>query len=186
MADPHDFRNFFVIISFKQVIDHLDEVYGAHDHRTPISVPMLKLKATLEKIRFEMSVRFQRFRPGFLFFQWIKMMLGYFYFRTRKGKAYLHELVDMSDTLVIDGKINTVISGTAAQRQRLQHSLDELESTGLIRYGIYVSKESVMSCYVRSLNRDHIHFIDGAEGGYTRAAGMLKQKLNPSSQAAGS
>jgi hypothetical protein len=163
--------------AFKAVIDQLDLIYGVPGHRTPISIPKLKLKATLEKIRFEMSVRFQRSKPGFLFFQWIKMLLGYFYFRTRKGQAYLHELVEMSDTLVIDGKINTVISGTAPQRQQLEQALDELESAGLLYYGLYVSKESIMSCYVRSLKRDHIHFIDGAEGGYTRAAGMLKQKL---------
>jgi hypothetical protein len=33
-----------------------------------------------------------------------------------------------------------------------------------------------MSCYVRNLNDRHIHFIDGAEGGYTKAAGVIKQK----------
>ena len=82
----------------------------------------------------------------------------------------------LSDTLVIDGKINTVISGTAAQRQQLEESLSRLEAGGKLWYGIHVSGESVMSCYVRSLNEDHIHFVDGAGGGYTKAAGMLKQK----------
>ena len=82
----------------------------------------------------------------------------------------------MSDTLVIDGKINTVISGTSRQREELKAELDKLEKAGDINYGLYVSKESVMSCYVRNLNEDHIHFVDGAEGGYTKAAGMLKRK----------
>jgi hypothetical protein len=27
------------------------------------------------------------------------------------------------------------------------------------------------------MNEDHIHFVDGAEGGYTKAAGMLKRKI---------
>jgi hypothetical protein len=162
--------------AFKKVIDKLDEIYGAADSRKPISVPMLKLEATIEKIRFEMRVRFKKFRPLYLLFQWVKMMLGYFYFRTKKGKEYLRQLVDMSDTLVIDGKINTVISGTSLQRNLLEAELDKLEQGGEISYGLYVSKESVMSCYVRSLNEDHIHFVDGAEGGYTKAAGMLKRK----------
>ena len=82
----------------------------------------------------------------------------------------------MSDTLVIDGKINTVISGTSQQRNLLETELNKLEHDGDINYGLFVSKESVMSCYVRSLNEDHIHFVDGAEGGYTKAAGMLKRK----------
>jgi hypothetical protein len=162
--------------AFKKVIDKLDQIYGTPESRKPISIPMLKLKATIEKIRFEMRVRFKEFRPLYLFFQWIKMSLGYFYFRTKKGKRYLHQLVDMSDTLVIDGKINTVISGTSQQRNLLEAELKKLEHDGYISYGLHVSKESVMSCYVRNLNEDHIHFVDGAEGGYTKAAGMLKRK----------
>jgi hypothetical protein len=59
----------------------------------------------------------------------------------------------------------------------LETALDKLERDGDISYGLYVSKESVMSCYVRSMNEDHIHFVDGAEGGYTKAAGMLKRKI---------
>ena len=58
----------------------------------------------------------------------------------------------------------------------LVNELNKLEAEGEIFYGLYVSKESVMSCYVRHLNDRHIHFIDGAEGGYTKAAGMIKQK----------
>jgi hypothetical protein len=83
----------------------------------------------------------------------------------------------MSDTLVIDGRINTVISGTTEQRKQLEKALTDLEQKGLIRFGFFVSKESVMSCYVRSMDENHVHFIDGAEGGYTKAAAMLKTKL---------
>jgi len=163
--------------TFKKVIEKLDEIYGAPDSRKPISIPMLKLKATIEKLGLEMRMRFSGFRPFYLLVNWMKTLLGYFYFQTKKGKQYLHQLVDMSDTLVIDGKINTVISGTSQQRELLKTELNKLEQTGDISYGLYVSKESVMSCYVRNMNEDHIHFVDGAEGGYTKAAGMLKRKV---------
>ena len=83
----------------------------------------------------------------------------------------------MSDTLVLDGRINTVISGTTRQREQLAAALDELEQKGEISYGLHVSKESVMSCYVRNLNDNHVHFVDGSEGGYTRAATVLKKKI---------
>jgi len=59
----------------------------------------------------------------------------------------------------------------------LEKVLDELEKTEKIIYGLYVSNESVMSCYVRDLEDDHIHFVDGSEGGYTKAAGVLKEKI---------
>lgn len=163
---------------FKKVIEHLDEIYGMPQSRRPISVSRLKLKTTLARISLEMRAKLGGFRPYYLFRTWIEDMLGYFYFRTKKGVFYLTRLVDMSDTLIIDGKINTVISGTEAQRKLLEAALDQMEADGEIRYGLHVSNESVMSCYVRNMNDRHIHFVDGAGGGYTRAAGVLKKKIS--------
>jgi hypothetical protein len=162
---------------FKKVIDKLDEIYGEHERRKPISISKLKLKGTLKKIAVEMKARFGSNNPFYLAKTWFTTMLGSLYFKTKRGKIYLNQLVDMSDTLVIDGKINTVISGTVKQRELLEAVLNELEGNGEIRYGLYVSKESVMSCYVRNMNEDHIHFVDGSEGGYTKAAGILKKKI---------
>ena len=164
-------------LAFKKVMDSLDTIYGTIPNRRPISVAKLKVKATLAKIGLEMRVRMGGFRPFYLAANWIKTSIGYFYFKTKKGKVYLHTLVDMSDTLVIDGRINTVISGTAQQRELLETALSKIEHDGEILYGLHVSKESVMSCYVLNLNDRHIHFVDGAEGGYTKAAGVIKQKL---------
>ena len=163
--------------AFRQVIDKLDEIYGSPERRKPISIPMLKLKATIEKLGLEMRARFGGWRVFYFLFNWLKTSLGFFYFKTKKGKKYLQQLVALSDTLIIDGKINTVISGTAGQRLLLIAALDKLEQDGLLYYGLYVSNESVMSCYVRNLQEDHVHFVDGAGGGYTRAAGILKRKF---------
>jgi Protein of unknown function (DUF3095) len=163
--------------AFKKVIDQLDKIYGEHKKRTPISTSKLKLKGTLKKIGTEMRVKLGGYKPFYLIKTWFTTLLGTFYFRTKPGKNYLTQLVDMSDTLVIDGRINTVISGTATQRGQLEAALNELELKGFIKYGLFVSKESVMSCYVRSMDENHIHFIDGSDGGYTKAAGMLKKKI---------
>jgi hypothetical protein len=164
-------------VAFKKVIDKLDEIYGEHERRKPITVPKLKLKVTLKKIGTEMRARLGGYNVFYLIRTWFTTLLGSFYFRTKTGKTYLNQLVELSDTLVIDGKINTVISGTVRQRELLQTALDEMEKNGEISYGLHVSKESVMSCYVRNMNEDHIHFVDGSEGGYTKAASVLKKKI---------
>jgi Protein of unknown function (DUF3095) len=163
-------------LAFKKVMDSVDEIYGSPNIRKPISAAKLKIKATLAKIRLEMRVRMGGFRPGYLMKNWIKTSLGYFYFRTKKGRVYLNNLVDMSDTLIIDGRINTVISGTSKQREQLEEALTKMERDGEILYGLFVSRESVMSCYVRNIKEGHIHFVDGAEGGYTKAASVIKRK----------
>jgi hypothetical protein len=162
---------------FKKVIDKLDEIYGEHERRRPITVPKLKLKVTLKKIGTEMRARLGGYNTFYLLRNWFTTLLGSFYFKTKNGKTYLNQLVDLSDTLVIDGRINTVISGTARQREMLGAALDEMEKNGEINYGLHVSKESIMSCYVRNMNENHIHFVDGAEGGYTKAASVLKKKI---------
>ncbi len=162
---------------FKKVIDKIDDIYGQPETRTPISVTRLKLKATLKKISDEMRVKMGRSRPLLIFKNWITTLLGTLYFKTKSGKDYLIQLVDFSDTLVIDGKINTVISGTTKQRELLEIALNELEQNNEIQYGLFVSKESVMSCYVHSMDKNHVHFVDGSDGGYTKAASVLKSKL---------
>jgi len=165
-------------IVLKKVIDCIDTIYGEPKARIPIRATNLKLKATLKRIGFEMQVRMGGFKLIYLLSNWIKTRLGQVYFKTKKGKVYLNHLIDMLDTLIVDGRISTVISGTQEQRKLLRHALDELEREGEIYYGIHVSKQSVMSCYVRNLNKSHIHFVDGAEGGYTKAARMIKRKMS--------
>lgn len=164
-------------LAFKKVMEEVDRIYGNQEQRKPITIPQLKLKATLQKLGQEMKVKLGRYRPLSIFQHWLTTLIGTLYFRTKPGKSYLSQLVDLSDTLVIDGKINTVISGKQGQREELVQKLNEFENEGLIWFGIFVSKESVMSCYVRSRDANHIHFIDGSDGGYTRAAGMLKKKI---------
>jgi hypothetical protein len=162
---------------FAKVMEHVDGIYGPFPRRQPISVPRLIWKTTFKKMEMEMLVRKGRINVLGLIASWIAWLGGYVYFRTSRGRNYLNSLVEMSDTLVIDGKINTVITGTPQQRGQLQRALDQMEAAQEIFYGLHVSGESVMSCYVHDLKDGHIHFIDGAEGGYTKAAGMLKEKL---------
>ncbi len=163
-------------IIFGDVMKLIDQVYGAPPKRQPISVAKLQLKTTFNRLGKEMRTRIGKIKLIDLIYLWGYSIVGKLYFKTKKGKHYLTRLVEMSDTLVIDGKINTVISGTSAQRNELQNALDKLESEGKIVYGMHVSNSSIMSCYVRDLEDGHIHFVDGAEGGYTLAAGMLKKK----------
>ena len=109
---------------------------------------------------------------------WLGTIVGYGYLRWLKpGLMHWEGVTRLSDTLMIDGRIATVFAGTRSQRERLVAALDALESSGSLRYGMQVCSESVMSCYVRDRRNDHIHFVDGMGGGYTRAATMLKAKL---------
>ncbi|MFA6245767.1 MAG: DUF3095 family protein [Mucilaginibacter sp.] len=142
-----------------------------------MSVAQLKLKTTFSNLGAEMRFRLGQVKWFKLITTWLTTLYGHIYFRTRRGRKYLKSLVEMVDTLVIDGKINTVISGTIKQRKELQQALDELEQDRAILYGLHISSASIMS-YVRDLVDGHIHFVDGSEGGYTQAAKVLKEKIH--------
>ncbi|TKB97371.1 DUF3095 family protein [Pedobacter cryotolerans] len=164
-------------LAFSKVLRAIDEIYGSVRKRQPISVEKLKLNTTYNRIKTEMRNRIGKIKFFELLQTWFVTSFGPIYFLTNHGRRYLKRLVEMSDTLVMDGKINTVISGTELQRSQLFKVLDDLENAKEIIYGFHISNASVMSCYVRDMKDDHIHFVDGAEGGYTKAAGILKGKV---------
>jgi len=163
---------------FKKILDKVKAIYGSHKERNPISLTKLKMNSRLKRVRMELRMR----QPNFSFLEWIKnwlFMIGgkYWYLPSEIGQKYLNELVKLCDIFVLDGRINMVISGKATQRSALVDFLEELEKNGEIIYGIHVSQESIISCYVRNREAHHIHFIDGGDGGYTQAAVLLKEKI---------
>ena len=163
---------------FKKVLDKIDQIYGSLQNRRPISLPKLELDTSFIKIRKELTTKMGRSNPLQIIRNWLFVLIGQYYLRYhKKGQQYLRDLIEFSDTLVIDGRINTVISGTAEQRTALIVALDEMEKAGEIVYGHHLSSDSIMSCYVRDRQDQHIHFVDGSDGGYTRAASQLKKKL---------
>ena len=163
--------------AFSKVMQLIDNVYGDIVTRRSISVPKLKLVTDLGRIRKELRTRIDKTILFSTVANWSKVVIGKLFFKTWKGKTYLKKLVDLTDNIVLDGKINTVISGTVAQRKELQKGLMELEEKGEIIFGFYISDSSIMSCYVQDMNEKHIHFVDGAGGGYTEASKFLKEKI---------
>jgi len=163
---------------FRKVMQKIDEIYGGPMDRQPISVTRLRMNTSYNRLKTEVLAKFGRFRLLRSFRAMIATIMGVIFFRTNRGRQYLQQLVEMSDTLVLDGRINTVISGTVAQRLKLEESLNAMEAENEIFYGLHISKASIMSCYVRNMDNAHIHFVDGSEGGYTEAARVLKKKLS--------
>ena len=58
---------------------------------------------------------------------------------------------------------------------RAKDILVAAKAAGIIRYGIYEQDAAIMTCIVPSIETDdHLHFLDGADGGYALAAKMMK------------
>ena len=113
----------------------------------------------------------------------LRMVFGAFSFRYNwdiggiRANDYLAQLIAHADTLTVDGRITTIICSTPDKHRQFLDYLCQEEQKGLLVYGHHVSKESIMTCYIENRNAKHIHFVDGADGGYTEASKELKGKL---------
>lgn len=160
------------------IMKEIDTVFGNLQKRNPISSFKLKLNTTFGTIRREMYARLGKYERTYLVINWFLTHVGKFYFNNFKsGKLYKHKVALLSDTIMLDGLLNTVISGTDKQVNKLKILLDALEASNKIIYGLHITHASIMSCYVEDRDAKHIHFVDGTEGGYTSAAIMFKEKL---------
>ncbi|WP_299668702.1 DUF3095 domain-containing protein [uncultured Polaribacter sp.] len=160
------------------IMKEIDAIFGTLEIRNPISTLKLKLNSSLAKIRKEMYTKIGKHQLTYLVSNWLVTKIGTYYFKFFKsGKLYMYRVTQLSDTIMLDGYLNTVISGTSEQVKRLKKLLDVLESNNKIIYGIHITHASIMSCYIEDRKEKHIHFVDGTEGGYTSAAIMFKEKI---------
>lgn len=164
---------------YSDIMAKIDSIYGSIRKRKPISVDKLKIKAGLQRINDELRIKEGKWSLLHFIRNWFINNFGEIYLKnTITGKGYLKRLVELSDNLSLDGRINTVMTGKPEQREKLITYLNGLEKEGVIKYGYHISQESIMSCYVKDIrSRQHIHFVDGGSGGYTKAANLLKSKF---------
>jgi hypothetical protein len=93
-------------------------------------------------------------------------------------RKYLSEVVQNSDFRKFDDALRMVIDCSPALAQRIEDVLAAGEKEGIVRYGCHCEAAAMMTCFSPSPSSPtHIHFIDGAQGGYALAAAALKQRL---------
>ena len=72
---------------------------------------------------------------------------------------------------------------SAAQISQIEDLLSATENAGDIWFGIKQQNEALMTCIVPDINKDsHLHFLDGADGGYTAAASICKAKMKQAAE----
>ena len=88
---------------------------------------------------------------------------------------YRHQLVENTDFRKFDDGLRMTLDCTPALADRLDALLSEAHRKGTAHYGLHRQEAALMTCFVPSATRsDHIHFVDGAMGGYAMAAQALK------------
>jgi hypothetical protein len=91
------------------------------------------------------------------------------------GRSYARKVGENADFRKFDDGLKMTLDCDDATAARLTELLETARKAGAIRYGMHSQSEALMTCIVPSIMRDdHVHFIDGAAGGYTQAATQIK------------
>lgn len=93
------------------------------------------------------------------------------------GARYKSELVANSDFRKFDETLRMVVDLNRAEQYRLESRLAAEHRAGRLAYGMHKSPAALITCLVRSYQGDHVHFVDGSDGGYALAAKQLKEQL---------
>jgi hypothetical protein len=90
--------------------------------------------------------------------------------------VYVQQLVDNSDFRKYDDGLRMVLDCSPALADAIEARL--AATSGVARYGTYRQASAMMTCFTPSpTDSNHVHFIDGANGGYALAARALKAAL---------
>ena len=90
-------------------------------------------------------------------------------------RRYLSELVENSDFRKYDDGLRMVVDCAPELADALEQKLATAVAAGVARYGVSRQQSAMVTCFTPSVARsDHVHFIDGAGGGYASAALALK------------
>jgi len=129
----------------------------AHAARAGGSLKMAKRKALFESFIAWLLI-------------WAGLKLGGF-----DARRYARVVAANADYRKLDDGLKMTLDCDPDTHRQLEAVLSRAASDKLIRYGIAAQNEAMMTCIVPSImTDDHLHFVDGAAGGYTKAASVLK------------
>ncbi len=90
--------------------------------------------------------------------------------------TYRADVSSNSDFRKYDDGLKMTVDIDAARLNAIRDRLARAEAEGICLSGVHVQDSALVTCLVPTpLSRDHMHFIDGAAGGYAMASLQIKQ-----------
>jgi len=89
--------------------------------------------------------------------------------------VYRRTVVENSDFRKYDDILRMTLDCTPGLADRVEQRLAEASRANVARFGLHRQSTAIMTCIVPSIaENNHLHFVDGAAGGYAMAARQLK------------
>lgn len=171
---------------YEALLDKIEEIYGDEAGQHPLNRESLNLALSSSNLTPETLVQsrstslFDRFR--YLTKLRLLVVLGKLLMAVgvKAGKVdwgrYKDDLISNTDFRRFIESYRQILSGTPEQRTALLEYLESRERLGALTFGVHTTDRALMTCLVFDYSGDHVHFLDGADGGFTMAASHMKDK----------
>lgn len=91
------------------------------------------------------------------------------------ARRYRRIVGENADFRKFEDGLKMTLDCDSATEADLRAMLENGVKDGIIRFGLHAQSEAMLTCIVPSIMEDnHVHFVDGASGGYTAASRYLK------------
>ena len=172
---------------YRELIAKVREIYGADDACHPVWPPDLAFAFSKSSLANEVAVRaLGRSALGrwvyltktrlIMVLGWLLMKFGIRTAATDWGR-YKTMLARNADVKKFNDCFRQILAGNAVQREQLTAWLEDRYAQRELVFGIHVTDRAQMTCLVFNYSGRHLHFIDGADGGFFMAAKALKERL---------
>lgn len=93
------------------------------------------------------------------------------------GATYRESVAANTDYRKFDDTLRMVLDVSEVQRRAIEAYLAAEHEAGRIVYGVHAADAALMTCIITDTKANHVHFVDGANGGYALAAKQMKSQL---------
>jgi hypothetical protein len=172
---------------YQEIFDEIHAIYGDVADYHPLKSRLMQLTFNPKLLSHEWRVRTIHLRLwpklGYIAKIVFQNLAGKYLFsrnldtETVQWSRYRAELVENTDFRKFDGMLRMVIDSSDAQTSALEAFLKLKNQSRLLVYGLHKSDQALVTCLVQSYTGNHLHFVDGSDGGYAMAARALKQQL---------
>jgi hypothetical protein len=169
---------------YQDFLSKLNKIFdGRLDEANPVQTDLMEYKTMGEIFANEKRYHTHRFSWRFAkrLFEIIASTLIFrfkippLFFSPRRYAASMRAHADYRK---FDDMLRMVIDCSAEQANAITEHLERAHSESQIYYGTHFSDTALMTCYLQDVkDGEHIHFIDGGDGGYAMAAKQLKAQM---------
>jgi hypothetical protein len=175
------------VATYRDLFDRIQKICGSKDEYQPARKEKMSVSFDPKHLGHEHGIQTHGKGLAARAFYAAKMgvenAIGHASLKTGKkagsfdGEKYVDDLVNNTDFQKFDDTLRMVMDNTPAQTAALTEYLEAEHGKGNLFYGTHIEQEAMITCLIFDRADKHLHFVDGARGGYAAAAKALKAQM---------